>query len=889
MIKNAFSLIIGVLASIFLANSAFAAIYQWSAPVGGDDRRMLLWIPENCKRIRGLIWAADNLSESNIVESTALRKVCEEERIGIIRSISDYSGHKENLRPALSANWGWLGGLSKEDSKEYVRCQKELLRPDNEVPQAEKAAMQEKLHKWNLELALRCEGELNNILKKMADVSGYPEIEHAPLLFMGHSMCGLLCWNGPFWIPDRVWGSLPVKTGARGTPPDEKPELRMDGVPLLYFNQIPVEGTLNGRVPSNPDCGIETGRKNGYLVGRVFDWGGTHFDMNDGIIDVIAMFVKKASKERLSDEIPDGAYPKLKNLTQEMGWLAPPVTADSKIPGAPYAEYQGDKTKACWFFDKEMADKAALHFIEHRLKKRQGITVASDGRVIQPYTGTFGAASVPMDSAIDDGWTFRLTGEHLDYFTGEYPADKQTAGVPKGGKSEVKLLGRTNMAKIGDNLYRYRRYNAGGAGHGWFVITHTGDAEYARMAYACGIWFPDSVRKGTPQKITFPDIPNVIVGASDIELKATSDVPGQVVEYYVVSGPAELEGSDPKYTGSTLHMTPVPPHAKFPVKVIVAAYQMGRLKEPLVQSAKEVVKEFYVCNSEKQLAEVNANIPPPPTYADVSYGPEPGQKLDFWQSKSDKPTPLIMNIHGGGWLHGPREPFARGDRNYLNQGISVAHITYTFTSDKPLPAPVHDAARALQFLRSKASEWNIDPSRVIVTGGSAGGCSALWLATHDDLANPKSTDPVERESTRVSGAIVASAQTSIEPNLVREWVGQEGIDHGMVRTAGGFKTNDEMFKAVAEKPEMAQLYREFSPINHLTPDDPPILLGYSKAEMGAGGLHGGAFGLKFKEKAEAVGMTRCYLKIDNDPAYPGFPGGENVFVKEVFKLPDKQR
>jgi len=59
--------------------------------------------------------------------------------------------------------------------------------------------------------------------------------------------------------------------------------------------------------------------------------------------------------------------------------------------------------------------------------------------------------------------------------------------------------------------------------------------------------------------------------------------------------------------------------------------------------------------------------------------------------------------------------------------------------------------------------------------------------------------------------------------------------------------------------------------------------------MGAGGLHGGAFGLKFKEKAEAVGMTRCYLKIDNDPAYPGFPGGENVFVKEVFKLPDKQR
>jgi len=288
-------------------------------------------------------------------------------------------------------------------------------------------------------------------------------------------------------------------------------------------------------------------------------------------------------------------------------------------------------------------------------------------------------------------------------------------------------------------------------------------------------------------------------------------------------------------------------------------------------------------------ANVSAAKPPEPvvtpTFADVSYGSGPNQRLDFWQAKSDKPTPLIINIHGGGWLHGPREPFSRGDQHYLNQGISVAHITYTFTTAKPLPAPVHDAARALQFLRSKAKEWNIDPKRVIVTGFSAGGCSALWLATHDDLANPKAADPVERESTRVSGAIVGAAQTSIEPNLVREWVGQEGINHGMVRAAGGFKTNEEMFKAVAEKPEVARLYWEFSPINHLSADDPPILLGYAKAEMGKGGLHGGAFGLKFKEKADAVGMKCCYLKIDNDKDhYPGYPGGDSAFVKTIFNL-----
>ncbi len=279
----------------------------------------------------------------------------------------------------------------------------------------------------------------------------------------------------------------------------------------------------------------------------------------------------------------------------------------------------------------------------------------------------------------------------------------------------------------------------------------------------------------------------------------------------------------------------------------------------------------------------------PPTFADFSYGPETSQKLWFWQSKSNKPTPLIMNIHGGGWIHGPREPFSRGDQHYLTEGISVAHITYTFTPVKPLPAPVYDAARALQFLRAKAAEWNIDPGRVIVTGNSAGGCSALWLATHDDLANLKAADPVERQSTRVSGAIVGAAQTTIEPNLVREWVGDDGVNHPMFRTAGGFKTNDEMFKAIAERPDVARLYAEFSPINHLSANTPPILLGYSKLEMGNGGVHGGAFGLKFKEKADAVGMTRCYLKIDNDPSYPGYPGGDSAFVNSVFNLKSDSR
>ena len=83
--------------------------------------------------------------------------------------------------------------------------------------------------------------------------------------------------------------------------------------------------------------------------------------------------------------------------------------------------------------------------------------------------------------------------------------------------------------------------------------------------------------------------------------------------------------------------------------------------------------------------------------------------------------------------------------------------------------PLHDAARALQFVRSKAGEWNIDKQRIGASGGSAGACSSLWLALHDDLADPQSDDPVARESTRLWCAAVSGAQTTLDPQQMKEW------------------------------------------------------------------------------------------------------------------------
>jgi acetyl esterase/lipase len=109
----------------------------------------------------------------------------------------------------------------------------------------------------------------------------------------------------------------------------------------------------------------------------------------------------------------------------------------------------------------------------------------------------------------------------------------------------------------------------------------------------------------------------------------------------------------------------------------------------------------------------------------LPYGKHERQVLDFWKAKSDKPTPLVLYIHGGGWRGGDKSSLSGvAIKQYLDAGISVAAINYRYIPqavemkiDPPVKAPVGDAARALQFIRSKAKEWNLDKRRVGATGG----------------------------------------------------------------------------------------------------------------------------------------------------------------------------
>ena len=270
---------------------------------------------------------------------------------------------------------------------------------------------------------------------------------------------------------------------------------------------------------------------------------------------------------------------------------------------------------------------------------------------------------------------------------------------------------------------------------------------------------------------------------------------------------------------------------------------------------------------------------PMPTAADFAYGKDSErQKFDFWQAKSDKPTPVVLLIHGGGWMGGDKTGYGTtAIQPYLDAGISVASINYRFIPqamehkiEPPVKGPVGDAARALQTIRSKAKEWNLDPTRVGATGGSAGACTSLWLALHDDLADPTSDDPIARQSSKLQCAAVVGAQTSLDPKELREWMPNAIYGgHAFGFTAQGRSRAEEFDLLIDNREKVLPWIKEYSPIELVTKDDPPIYLDYPNqktppviGQEGPDPTHSAIYGIKLEEKLKAAGVEAVL-------SYPG--------------------
>jgi len=263
-----------------------------------------------------------------------------------------------------------------------------------------------------------------------------------------------------------------------------------------------------------------------------------------------------------------------------------------------------------------------------------------------------------------------------------------------------------------------------------------------------------------------------------------------------------------------------------------------------------------------------------PTLANIPYLPHVANVIDFYKAESDEPTPLVLYIHGGAFRGGSKNGISQGAlKPLLDAGVSVAAIEYRLIGVAPLPAAHRDCARALQFIRSKATDWNLDKRRIGAFGGSAGAQICMWLAFHDDMAKSKSEDPIERESTRLSCVATKGSQTTMD---LQWWI--ENIP--------GYETphrDPEESYRTTDREEIAKIVKEISVINHLTKDDPPLFMTYFQnpedpvpsdpKKASNWSAHHVQFGLALKAKADALGLEtdlqhpRSNSKYDSQTAF----------------------
>lgn len=269
-----------------------------------------------------------------------------------------------------------------------------------------------------------------------------------------------------------------------------------------------------------------------------------------------------------------------------------------------------------------------------------------------------------------------------------------------------------------------------------------------------------------------------------------------------------------------------------------------------------------------------------PTHADVPYGEHPQQKIDIYLAESDKLTPLVLYIHGGGFRGGSKRGV--NPKPFLDAGISLASIEYRFVQHKRLPAAHNDCRRAIQFLRHHARKYNFDKTRIGAFGGSAGAQLCMCLGFHDDMADADADDAIGRESTRLTCVATSGGQTTMD---FAWW-------H---KNVPGYDQPHRDISAIfdADSPEETEkIVTEISALSLVSKDDPPIFMSYGMkpdAPVPAGAraqgwkVHHVIFGVKLKEKMDELG-------VEVDLQYPGaktkFTSRDNFLITKLTATPE---
>ncbi len=530
--------------ALFGLSSLRAAVWQWSVPDG--EARAYLWIPEDCPRVRGVVVASHNMVEQGILEHPAMRGTLS--RLGFAELW---------VVPYLDATFDFNRGAGEH---------------------------------------------FQRVVDVLAAESGYDELARAPVIPLGHSACATFPWNFAAWAPERTLALISYHGDAPRTTLTGNGHRRIDwggrsiaGIPgLMVMAQY--EWWEDRLAPAfefmaaHPDC----------PVAFLADTGRGHFDYAGRTVGFLARFIEKAAAARLPAEARTDGPVALRPVDPRTGWRidrwhpdAPPVA-----PAAPWADYRGAPGTAFWCFDEEMARATeAIHAAERGKLPSLLVITAGD----QPLEQGNGEPVTPRFLPEADGLSFRLQATFLDKVAGNSPKGALWTGLPVGSPlGHATDGGPITLSRIvgpfvqtGPDSFRLQfgraEYTANGRNHDlWLVAAHPGDERYRGIVQQAMVRAAPNT-EGVPQTIDFPAIGDQPAGRAGLKLAATSSA-GLPVCYYVLEGPAEIDGD-------ILRFTAIPPRAKFPLKVTVVAWQFGRAAEPRVRTAQRCERSFLLVSA----------------------------------------------------------------------------------------------------------------------------------------------------------------------------------------------------------------------------------------------------------------------------------------------------
>lgn len=429
-------------------------------------------------------------------------------------------------------------------------------------------------------IATGAQQSFNEATEELADLSGYEELRYVPVVYLSHSSQASQPWNFGAWNPERTLamisfhGDSPRSTYLccnRFNP--DWGNLTIDGIPGLIcigeteWNEFRIEDSFKF-MKQYP----------GSVISLLCNTGRGHGDFSQDDLKYLTRFIKKAVEYRMPAQWEGKSVMPLKKLKREDGWLADRWHKNT-LPTAgtdAYYGYRGNRDSAYWYFDEEMARWTESIYTRERNKKKQYLTLMQNGRILKP----------------GESLQFITDGRNMDVHAKVVFTDSTYTRLSDKHSIEPVRVKRYAgpVSIVNDTTFRLSHYRPGtlhkrATGIGMFAFAES-DLFYGHAVRYLSWRMPLTLTEGKTQEIKFPKIADVKAGTSLITLKATSDrkLP---VQYYVRSGPAYVQGDK-------LVFTELPPKAKFPVKVIVVAWQYGSMVEPKIQTATPVEQVFYL-------------------------------------------------------------------------------------------------------------------------------------------------------------------------------------------------------------------------------------------------------------------------------------------------------